>query len=182
MQDESRPLTDAERQQALEIAAQLRADPELLERTARQRFDEIAAAAGLTTPDWPIGTQAVCDILRATEYRCDVADLLGMLDRQEIDVPRVGGRLTWTASCVAVAMGLLESLRRWQWPSRRHGWKFTVPERMAAEARAADAGCPFDDLDDWTVEQLLHLLEQVESREVRHAIRVACEWKLREGA
>lgn len=166
-------------------------DPDRLDQPTHEIVDpaerDAIAAAKLTAMlahvdadplDWPADTR---DVLRAAQmlgYRVDGDYLIGLLNQGIPPVVKLGGKHRWTAFDAWHLLAVLDSRRRWELhPLHLH--KLSALERLVLEAEAA--GKPaFDDLDNYSVEQLLLLMELAETTALRHMLRVALMAKLRE--
>lgn len=162
------------------LAAEFAADPAALERHAEQFYGEAAARTGLGELHWPLDTRQVETLLAdGLDYRLDSGDLLSLMTRGIASPKRENGRLKWTPVDVADAQNHLEANRLWK-ATPRHFWKMSIAERdcLAAAERGESA---FHDLDQFTLRELLLILERTEQGAIRHLVRLAVETKLRAG-
>src|SRR5262245_45442626 len=105
---------------------------EALEDTNRAR---VAGWFGLAAIEasYPCETATVIKLLQAMEYICDGDVILGLLNDKAIPpVPRINGRLAWTATNIVTAACALEARRKWKPFSTIHQAKFTMVERLQA--------------------------------------------------
>lgn len=85
----------------------------------------------------------------------------------------------WDAVAVYCLMAALESRRRWKPAPSRHDHKKTGISLQIEAARAAGVAEPINDLDRYTVEDLLLQLTQCDHRATRECLYEALREKLR---
>lgn len=153
-------------------------DPVAAEALATAKLIPVYQSAGLDVPtSYPIQTADVLRLFTALDYRCDGDFVLSLCNAGTLSVPMVNGRREWSALDIWALWAQLEGRRRWK-PTQRHVHKMSALERMQLLAeQAGEAG--ISDLDKFDIETLVMLLEDAESRDVRHALRVALMAKLR---
>lgn len=130
-------------------------------------------------PMYPVGTDAVVELLTECGYRVCRGDLIGMIDRKAIEKPRHdGNRLCWGPRDILAALVILDSGRRWDPLHVRHIHRSTGAEVQSEQARRAGEKL-FADVDTLTIEQILCVLAKAEDPGVRDIFRVALIEKLR---
>lgn len=153
---------------------------EALDQAARRRLAPMWKAAGRPeSMAYPVETSEVLSMLQACDYRVSVDFVVHLIGESVVLVPVVAGRAKWEALHVLQLVAELEQRRRWSWPSRIHGWKFTQLERLQAEAEAAGRPVCFPDLERFDVESLLALQVDAEQPAARAALRTVILSKLK---
>lgn len=152
-------------------------DPQQAEQLAQTKLSQACDAAGLNL-SFPAETSDVLEFFTALDYRINGDFVFGLLENKTLLVPMVGGKRQWDALSVWALWGQLEGRRRWK-PTSRHIHKMSALERMQLLSEQGE-GQGLHDLDSFDVEQLVFLLEDAESRDARHCLRIALLSKLRQ--
>jgi hypothetical protein len=147
---------------------------------AESRIMEMAGAVAVAVPEFPCETGDTIRLVQAFGYRASPDYVFNLLEDGIPPVARIGGKRKWLPWDVWHLLTVLESRRRWSL-HKFHDHKLTNLERLQLEAEADGRGHPFEDLDSFSAEQLILLMEGAEQQHVRHVIRLALMAKLREG-
>ncbi len=146
---------------------------------AAERIALMHESAGLEAPDsFPMNTAQVLRLFQSLDFHVDGDFIIGLCETGILQVKSYKGHRQWNPlACFELSM-VLDSRRRWK-PTNRHLHKMTALERQSALME--QQGDEFiTDLDQYDVEQLVLMLEQMENQDVRHVLRIALISKLRQ--
>jgi hypothetical protein len=131
-----------------------------LEDTNQTRIRGWFDLAGIE-PQYPCETATVIQLLQAVEYIVNGDVILGLLNDNAIPpVPRVNGRLAWSATNIVTAACALEARRKWKPFSTIHATKFSMVEKLQA-IHEKEGSSAFSDLAAFDLDALLAMLIQV---------------------
>lgn len=132
-------------------------------------------------PEYPATTATVVKLMTGLEYVVDAAAIGDYIERGRMIPPPMRGRnRVWMAADIVELLSVLENNRKWRPLSVRHQHKKTRWEIHRELALAGQAPPVFDDLDRFTVEELLRQLVEVDQREVRELLHTAIMIKIDE--
>jgi hypothetical protein len=132
-------------------------------------------------PEYPASTGTVVKLMIGLQYVVDAAAVREIIDRGKMVSPRArGGKLHWMAADIVELMGQLEDGRKWAPLSPRHQHKKTRWEIHRELAAAGQAPPVFNDLDQFSAEDLLRHLVEADQREVRELLHTAILIKIDE--
>jgi hypothetical protein len=139
------------------------------EQAATKKLEPWWHAADVHT-NYPATTGDVVALLRSQEYDCSEATICEFIDAGHIQQPgRKGGRMIWWALDILGLAGALEFRRRWLPFSKLHDWKksnFSLSLEQA-EAAGRSKKSVFEDLADFSIDDLLLLMVRADDRVAR---------------
>ena len=132
-------------------------------------------------PHFPMSTDTAIQLLRGQESSIDEDVAHRYIDQGRIQSPlRKSGRLTWYAIDVLLLRGALEFNRAWQPMSKLHDWKKSNFSLSLEQAQAAGRSpeSVFEDLADFSIDDLLLLMVRADDRVARECFYESIKIKM----